>query len=138
MALTTVVNDGFFERLMPVLSELDRDPQTGPLTLVMLIPSSVDENYRSLVVASDRFDQMDSPAATRLVRSRLRQELGDESVRIDNVSVLRTDHRAIRTLSKAYQVPQLGTAYQALGAPATSFDLDHPILLLSRHLATAA
>ena len=138
MAITTVVNDRFFGQLLPVLAELDRDPSTGPLSFAMLIQSTVDENYRSLVLASPSMDRLGWTDATDVVLEKMRERLGDERFRIDNYSVLRTDERAIEQMSQAYDIPQLGTAYMALGSPATSFDLDHPILFLSRHLATAA
>ena len=138
MAITTVVRDGFFERLLPVLRGLDRDPLTGPLTFAMLVPSSVDSDFRYLVLASPGLDELGLARATEVVLRKLREGLGEEALRISSASIRRTDDRAIRTLAEAYDIPQLGVAYQALGAPATTFDLDHPILFVSRHLAAAA
>jgi hypothetical protein len=46
MALTTVATNKFFDRLYPLLRELDADPRTGPPAIAMLIPYSGDE-YRS-------------------------------------------------------------------------------------------
>ena len=138
MAITTVVNDRFFERLLPVLTELDRDPATGPLSFAMLIQSTVDDNYRSLVLSSAALDRLGWARATDVVLETMRERLGKERFRIDNYSVLSTTDRAIEEMSQAYDIPQLGTAYMALGSPASSFDLDRPILFLSRPLTAAA
>ncbi len=138
MAITTVVKDRFFERLLPVLADLDCNPSTGPLSFAMLIQSAVDDNYRSLVLSSAALDRLGWTEATDFVLEIMRKKLGDDRFRIDNFSVLSTNDRAIEQLSEAYDIPQLGTAYMAMGSPATSFDLDHPILFLSRPLATAA
>ena len=138
MAITTVVTDRFFERLLPVLSDLDRDPRTGPLLFAMLIQSTVDDNYRSLVLSSASLDRLGWAKATDFVLDRMREKLEDDRFRIDNFSVLPTNSRAVQQMSEAYDIPQLGTAFMALGSPATSFDLDRPILFLSRQFATAA
>lgn len=138
MALTAVVTNGFLGRLLPVLKKLDQDHETGPLTLAMLVPSSVDENFRSLVLASPALDKIGLLQATSRVLQILNDQLGKESHKIDTVSILRTNNSAVRLLSQSYDIPELGTAYQAMGLPAMSLGLDDPILFISKQAEPVA
>jgi hypothetical protein len=128
-----VVTDRFFERLFPILQQLDEDSATGPLELAMLIPSSVSDNYRSIVLSSHSLDSMGLSQATSLVLSKLRNQLGDDSFKIDSISILRTRESAVRILSESYSIAKLGTAYQAMGMPVSALGLDQdPILFIVR------
>jgi hypothetical protein len=136
MALKTVVTDSFLNKLLPVLNDMDRDEKIGPLTLAMLVPSSVHENYRSLVISSPNLDSMGLLQATSVVLERLWDELGPEANKIDSVSVLRTHDSAVRILGEAYDIPKLGTTYQAKGLP--SLRLDDPILFIAKQVDAVA
>ncbi len=135
MALTTVVTDRFFERLLPVLRELDEDAQSGPLTLALLVPFE-DGGFRSLVLSSPKLDGMGLGQATSLVLERLRKGLGPDWLKINSVSIQQGDSIAVDALRKFFDIPQLGTVYRAIGSPLVG--LDDPILFLSRKLAKAA
>jgi hypothetical protein len=137
MALTTVVTNKFFDRLYPLLRELDADKRTGPLAVAMLIPYAGDE-FRSLALSSAALDSMGLAAATSLVLGKLRQALGQDSFKIDGVSILRTHDFAVRMLSESYDIPAIGNAYQAMGTPVFSLGLADPIIFLARPVPVAA
>jgi len=132
-----VVTNKFLERLYPLLRDLDKDPQTGPLSVAMLIPYTGDE-FRSLALASPALDAMGLAAATSLVLAKLRQSLGPDSFKIDGVSILRTHDSAIRFLTESYDIPAIGAAHQALGTPLFTLGTDDPILFLARPVAVPA
>lgn len=137
MALTTVVTNKFFDRLYPLLRELDADPRTGPLAIAMLIPYSGDE-YRSLVLSSSALDALGFAEATSLVLRKLRNSLGTDSFKIDGVSILRTHDFAVRMVSESYDVPVIGSAHQAMGAPVFSLGLSDPLIFVARPVPVAA
>jgi len=137
MAVPTVVMNRFFDRLYPLLRELDQDPLTGPLAVAMLIPYSGDE-FRSLVLSSVSLDGMGLAAATSLVLRKLRHVLGPDSFKINGISILRTHDFAVRMVSETYSIPTLGSAYQVMGAPVFTLGLSDPIIFLSRPVAVAA
>ncbi len=74
--------------------------------------------------------------ATSLVLEKLRAGMGDEALRIDSVSIQRTDNLAVDALNRYFDIPQLGTVYKAIGSPLIG--LDDPIMFLSRKLPLAA
>jgi hypothetical protein len=137
MALTTVVTNKFFDRLYPLLRELDHDSRTGPLAVAMLIPYSGDE-FRSLVLSSLALDALGFAEATSLVLQKLRAGLGKDSFKIDGVSILRTHDFAVRMVSESYDVPEIGSAHQAMGDPVFSLGLANPVIFLARPVPVAA
>jgi len=132
-----VVKNKFFDRLYPLLQELDADPLTGPLAVAMMIPYSGDE-FRSLVLSSMALDAMGLAQATSLVLKKLRLALGPDSFKIDGVTILRTHDSAVRIISESYDVPMLGSAYHAMGALEPSLGLSEPLIFLARPIPVAA
>lgn len=138
MALTEVVVGGIYERLLPVLRDLDRDSKVGPLTLAILVPSQIYDSFQSLIVSSVGFDSMRLSEATAFVLSKLHDQPGGLSQDIETVSILRTNSPTVRILSESHNVPELGTAYRDLGLPSLAAGLDGAIILLARPLHVAA
>jgi hypothetical protein len=116
MAVKSVVTNRFFQRVLPVLERIDKSTETGPLTLAMLVPSSVNQNFRSLVLSSPGLDELGLSRATTIVLERLRSELGNDAHKIDTVSILKTNNSAVRMISEAYDIDELGTPYEMDGA----------------------
>jgi hypothetical protein len=138
MAITTVVTNSFFEKLVPVLRDFDKDPEIGPLALAMLVPSAMDDNYRSLVLSSRALDAMSLSKANMRVRAKLRECLGEDAWKIDTISILRTRSSAVRILGESYDIPTLGTAYQAAGMAIMALGLDDAFLFLSKSTTALA
>jgi hypothetical protein len=83
-------------------------------------------------------DALGFAEATSLVLRKLRNSLGTDSFKIDGVSILRTHDFAVRMVSESYDVPMIGSAHQAMGAPVFSLGLSDPVIFVARPVPVAA
>lgn len=130
MAYKSVVSDTFFDAIIAILKQTERE--RGPFALAMLSPSFPNKRRWDTVFSAPWLDPLSGFRGMDKMREILEKDLGPALDRLGFVRTQSTQSPMARTLIPTFDVEQLGTAYAFTSLEQQLFDLDEVIVLVAR------